>query len=159
MAEHVHNTPTPVSASSIAGRRRLLSGLAGFGFAGAAEAIAAPVDAPASEHPDAYLLSLLAEYTALELEIYPPKQSPMNDQDARDRAAKLLRARQKALIGPLCAIRAHTLDGMRARIRAIMCLGNDLTDEIDKEDDTHSSFHDERLMLALLRDLAAEDAA
>jgi hypothetical protein len=142
----------PVSAT----RRGLLAVLAG---AAATSTIVAPKASSAVESPDAELIDLLAQFDALEREIYPdgPLPQTIEAEDERDLAVAPLRARQDALLGRICSMRATTPAGWQARARSYLLWDNEMPQAIAAGDDP-TAYDEDRMITALIRDMTAGEA-
>ena len=167
MATHAH-TITP-SASLLGRRTMLTTTLAGVA---ATPALAAPVQlAPliveteserwlllehrarnAVEHPDAELLAVCEQFSALELMLYPPGLGleTIEEEHARDERNEPLNAEQSSLVEKLWDLRATTLEGFQARARSLLLWDSILTTAIENTED----YWEQVLLHALLRDLA-----
>jgi hypothetical protein len=134
-------------------RRTLLAGLAG---AAATLAVIAPTAAAAAESPDSELLDLLAQFDALEREIYPagPGAQTIQAEDERDLAMAPLRARQEALLGRICTMRATTAAGWQARARSYVLWDDEMRKAIAAGDDP-AAYDEDRMIAALIRDMTA----
>ena len=154
---HVNDTVTKVEPEP--SRRRLLSAAVGAAFAGAALVIAAPTGAqPAGD--DAELLAALGEFDALELRMFPPDfhAATIEEEHARDKRVAPLLAEQEALLDQICALRAVTPEGWRARARSLLAWDNEMSKSIAEIHDPER-YMDERMIAALVRDLAGEPVA
>src|SRR5205085_2014995 len=118
-------------------------------------AVAAPVPALAAG-PDAELIALCAQFDTGERQ-YLAIYEQVADDDAADRAAAPIRAAQRLLLNRICAIRATTLEGFRARIRTVMLEDQELDPTAEAE--TGEWYFNVRLMAVLLRDLAFDAGA
>jgi hypothetical protein len=155
LAVHADGTVTQTAETPSTTRRTLLAGLAG---AAATLAVIAP--APASENPDAVLLDLLAQFDALERQIFPgdPLPETIEAEDERDRAMAPLHARQQALLAQICSIRATTPAGWQARARSYLLWDNEMPKAIAAGDDS-TAYYDDRMITALIRDMTQGAAA
>ena len=146
-------TPPPAQVGSPrASRRRLFTGFGRAALAGAlAAAISRNADDSEPEHPDAELLSALARFGEIEHTIWPTEGAgcrTIEEEDARARLMAPLRAEQAALVNRACALRATTLDGLRARARVLLLWDTELPTA-----DAPESCIDDRMLAALIRDL------
>ena len=132
LALHADGSVTQAAETPSPTRRTLLAGVAG---AAATLAVIAP--APASENPDAELLDLLAQFDALERQIFPgdPLPETIEAEDKRDRAVAPLRARQDALLSRICTMRATTPAGWQARARSYLLWDDEMQKAIAAGDD------------------------
>lgn len=116
-----------------------------------AAAAAAVAVTAAAAHPDADLIAACEAFTETERRlqaIYPGCAAEILDEATRALIEDDLWGRQRALVRRICAARATTLDGIRARAAAIAAF-----DPMWLE---HGALNwDERMLAALLRDLTA----
>ena len=157
MATHALSIPAPEPGAPPT-RRLVLSAFTGAAFAGVATT-AAPADA--AENPDAELLAVLAEFTALEAAIYPPLDpahpATLESEAEWDDAVQPLHARQKVLLDRMCDLPTHTLEGFRARARVLIMWAELFVHDLQKK--AAEGYWPEKMQIALFRDLAAERAA
>ena len=155
----ISSTPTPhptQALSSRASRRQLFAGIGRTAVAGALAAIVL-LEVDAAEHPDAELLRVLARFGHLEETIWPAGGTgcqTIEEEDDRARLVAPLRAEQAALVDHACALRAITLDGLRARAQVLLLWDTELPTA-----DTPESCIDDRMLAALIRDLVGGGVA
>ncbi len=136
-------------------RRHVLSALTGVAFTGTALAIAAP--SAASDNPDAELLAVLAEFDALEKQIFPnPGPATIEEEEVWEVWAEPLMVRRKDCLDRLCEMETRTLEGFRARVRSLLAWNDRLMPELEKG--ASDGFWAPRMQLALFRGLAGERA-
>ena len=145
------NTQPPQST-----RRGLFSGLGRAAF-GSALAASMPLETFAADHPDAEFLEVLGRFRKVEEAIFPAAGTgcqTIAEEDARDVRMAPLRASLDALGDRVCALRATTPDGWRARARALLLPYPDLP-----TDAASGLCLGDRLLHALIRDMVAEYVA
>lgn len=153
----VPSKPAPASAPAKPSRRGVLASAAGLlAFGGTTAAVQA---APGA-HPDAELIALCAAFDDLERRYRASfdrdSSAYVEDDDERDRVNDLIREAQDPLEERICAIRATTLDGWRARVRSILLWDA----EADPAEDSLCLGHstDRRMTAATFRDLLGDRA-
>jgi hypothetical protein len=107
-----------------------------------------------ADHPDAALLNAISLCESLERQVQetfagPDRIETYHEQDAR--LARLYR-QQAPLIDRICALRARTAEGVRARARLLLAMEHETSLAVAAADDPAEE-HDRRMILALLRDL------
>ena len=134
-------------------RRSLFSGLGSAAF-GTALVVSMPLEPFAADHPDAEFLSVLRRFREVEEAIFPAAGTgcqTIAEEDARDIRMEPLRASLDALGDRVCALRATTPDGWRARARALLLPYPDLP-----TDAASGLCLGDRLQHALIRDVIGE---
>ena len=147
--------PATVAGLTCTSRRGLLSGVGLAALAGAALAIATP--SAASAHPNAELLAALAEFDALERQIFPDPPPATIEEEVWEVWAEPLMARRRACLDRLCEMETHTLEGFRARARSLLAWDDRHMPELEKQ--AAQGFWSYRMQLALLGDLAGGRSA
>ena len=128
-------------------RRRLLATAAGL-----AAALAPAAALAAASSPDAELIRLCGEFDALQrriLALYPEGATPIEDDNERAEAIAPLSDAQDELLDRICALRATTPAGIKARAKTLVLFVPDKAECADDE----GGYVDERMIAALLRDL------
>lgn len=123
-------------------RRALFAGAAAVPVAAVIPPAAAPTEA------DAELIATCAAFDALErriLAFYSDGATPIEDDDERDEAIDPLSGQQEKLLDPICAMRAVSLRGMRARAATLVLNAPHVLEP--------SHHWESRLCAAVLRDL------
>jgi len=108
----------------------------------------------AQPHPDAGLLAAIAAFDALQAEIdshYCNGSAPIEDDDERDIVNDPVRDEQRPLVDVICTLRATTPEGGAARARSLAAYDPGLL----RPEGGENGYCNERLVAALLRDLAA----
>lgn len=130
-------------------------------FLGAAAVMAASgavAQAVPGAHPDAELIALCAAFMGLErrhqASFDPSSPAYVEDDDERDRVNDPICDAQEPLVERICAMRATTLEGARARVRSILLWDADADPAKDPLCFGHSMNH--RMTAAVFRDLLAE---
>jgi len=133
--------------------RRALFGGAAAMLTGGASIVALGASETAGGNPDAELIALCAEFERCEEAIndfYSHGRTPIEDDQLREAAQDPLWQRQCDLADKIDASRASTLEGARARARAIVTYnGGDFVDAYLRKLGV-----DGVLLAALIRDLA-----
>ena len=140
---------TPSRRTRPSSRRDILAHAAGM--AAVAGAALATRPASAASPADAELIELCGRFDALERGIgalHSSGSAPITDDDERAAAAAPMEARQDALLGRLCAMRAVTLAGLAARADTLA-----LWADLDRAESCEGDCWDDRMLAALLRDL------
>ena len=154
MANHAHTTP-PTAPGNSPTRRLILSAFKGAAFAGMA---VVGVPAEGSESPDAELLAVVAEFDALERQIFPePPPATLAEEEVWEVWAEPLMARRRACLDRLCELETHTLEGFRARARSLLAYDDRHIPELEKQ--ASKGYWSYRMQLALIRDLSGERSA
>ncbi|ATR19486.1 hypothetical protein CTJ15_03730 (plasmid) [Roseomonas sp. FDAARGOS_362] len=103
--------------------------------------------------PDADLIRLCHAFDDLEGQIqalYEDGATPIADDEERKAAIEPLRERQAPILDQICALRAITPEGVRARAWTLRKW------DVDLMSDGHQGDTNERLMLALILDLTGD---
>lgn len=126
--------------------------------AAAVPASGAVVQPAPSVHPDAELIALCAAHDDLErryrASFDPSSPTYVEDDDARDLVNDPICDAQEPLAERICAMRATTLEGARARVRSILLWDADADPAKDPLCLGRSINH--RMTAAVFRDLLAE---
>lgn len=103
-------------------------------------------------HPDAELLAACEAFDALERRMHGLFEGPtmIRDDDERINAIQGIEAEQEPYLDLILAGRAHTMDGILAKVRTVLL--EDL--EILSPNIDESGYVNMRLMFTLMRDLA-----
>ena len=122
--------------------------------------IAAGVTTP---HRDAELLALLAQFGAYEQRARATwiGADTMEAEDAGEPVRAACFAGQERILDAICATPAHTLEGMKARARAVLLYGPPLNRQgtLEEVAADREWFRNERLLAALLRDMTVGGVA
>ncbi len=139
----------PITSPSVPSVVHLPRRRAALGLFGAA--LLAP--APAAGHPDAELLRFCAEFLSLETLVEAANSdgpSGIEDDDERAQVLAPVHARQGEILDQIVPIRATTVQGVKARAVMFATWGGDIL-----RDWARSEYFDDRMLLALVRDVAA----
>ena len=146
------STPPPAQAVTHVTRRLLaargaLLGLATLGAMGAAPA----------PNPDAELLALSARYDELErkfIGLFGDGPDTFEAEAERDLQIDKIRVVQEPILDRMMELRAHTLEGVMARVRTMFLEDMQVAQRMHLHL-AESTFVNERLHAVLMRDLAA----
>ncbi len=160
-ADNQSSTPAsptaPLSTTAdLPTRRGLFSGLGRVAF-GSVLVASMPLEAFPADHPDAEFLGVLGQFREVEEAIFPAAGTgcqTIAEEDARDIRMAPLRASLDALGERVCALRATTPDGWRARAQALLLPYPDLP-----TDAASGLCLGDRLLHALIRDVIREPVA
>jgi len=110
-----------------------------------------------SPHPDQELLAALAEFDALEWQYMGCYDGPtaIEDDKQQEAASNLILERQLPILEKICTTRAKTIDGILARMRTMLLEDQ----ELNPAEMAAAGAYNERLLGALLRDLAEQAGA
>ena len=137
-------------------RRGLFSGL-GRAALGTALVASMPMEPFASDHSDAEILGVIGRFKEVEAMIFPPSGAggrTIDEEDAWEVHQAPLRAALDTLADRMCAMRARTPDGWRARARALLLPYPDLPTDAES-----GLCIGDRLLHALIRDMVGEAQA
>ncbi|MBB2155285.1 hypothetical protein HLH33_03000 [Gluconacetobacter diazotrophicus] len=133
-----------------AGAATALAGIAAASFA-QPETLSAKGIAKRDTHPDARLIALCDAFIALEAEAHAlyGHDHTLEDEPRIQAAHEVIFGRQEPLKDEILSLRATTLDGIRAKARAMVAFDNDF---LPKED---TPYWNEAMLFNLVRDLVA----
>ncbi len=106
-----------------------------------------------STSPDAELIAACAEFTELDRQWHALHNAYDEDEDIPSNVLAPLGQRMTVVLDRICALRAVTPEGVRARGATYVAYAPEVIEEIDR-----SGCNDERLLAALMRDLVGSGA-
>lgn len=151
MPENEHSVTTPPAARQTRATRRSLLALTPL----AAVAAAAPGVTLGQLQQEQGLIAACSEVVALERHLWTVLAARFSErqQEELDAAQAPFAARQSQLIEQICAAKAVTLDGCRAKARALASWAPYRV--ADAEGYEESEFRSDRMVASILRDLTA----